>query len=71
MKYIRKTTRVLKWLDYTGKLLIVKIMGKIKLRVTNFEYVIVVIVTIMHINFQTKLQVSLKVMAQLIYYWSK
>ena len=48
----------------------VKIMGKIKVRVTNFGYVITVDVAIMYTNFQMKLQVSLKVMIQLIYYWS-
>ena len=46
-------------------------MGKIKLRVMNFGYVMTVNGTIMHTNFQTKLQVLLKVTVQLIYYWSK
>ena len=46
-------------------------MGKIKLRVLNFGYVMTVKVTIIHTDFQTKLQVSLEVMVQLIYYWSK
>ena len=46
-------------------------MIKIKLRITDFGYVITVNVTTMYINFQTKLQVLLKVMIQLIYYWSK
>ena len=46
-------------------------MGEIKLRVTNFGYMITVDVNIMHTNFQMKLQVLLKVMVQLVYYWSK
>ena len=46
-------------------------MGKIKLRVTNFGYVMTVDVTIMYTNFQVKLWVLLKVTVQLIYYWSK
>ena len=37
-------------------------MGKIKLRAMNFGYVMIVDVTIMYINSQMKLQVSLKVM---------
>ena len=44
-------------------------MGKIK--VMNFGYVITVNMTIMHTNFKTKLQILLKVMVQLVYYWSK
>ena len=43
-------------------------MDKIKLRVKNFGYLITVDVTIMYINFQTKLWVLLKVMVQLIYF---
>ena len=46
-------------------------MGKIKLRVTNFGYVITVNVTIISTNFQMKLFVLLKVTVQLVYYWSK
>ena len=46
-------------------------MTKIKLKVTHFGYVVTVDVTIMYIDLQTKLQVSLKVTVQLIYYWSK
>ena len=42
-----------------------KIMTKIKLRVLNFEYVVVIDMTIMYINFQMNLQVSLKVMVKL------
>ena len=53
------------------KLLIVKSMGKIKLTVLNFGYVITVDVIIMYTNFQTKLQVLIKVMVQLIFYESK
>ena len=56
---------------YKKNTFIVKIMGKIKLRVTNFAYVIPVPVTIMYINFLMKLWVLLKVTVQLIYYWSK
>ena len=41
-------------------------MTKIKLRITNFGYVITVDVTIMYTDFQMKLQVSLKVMVQLL-----
>ena len=43
-------------------------MGKIKLRVMNFGYVMTINITIMCINFQLKLQVSFKVMVQLDYY---
>ena len=46
-------------------------MTKIKLRIINFGYVITVNVTIMHANFQVKLQVSLKVTVQLLSYMSK
>ena len=46
-------------------------MTKIKLRVMNFGYVITVDRTIMHTNFQMKLQVLLKVTVQLVYYWFK
>ena len=41
-------------------------MGNIKLRALNFRYVMGVNMTIMYINFQMNLQVSLKVMVQLI-----
>ena len=54
-------------MNYTRKLLIVKIIGKIKLRFMNFRYVMNVHMTIMYTNFQMKLQVSLKVTVQLIY----
>ena len=43
----------------------VKIMTKIKLRVLNFGYLIAIYMTIMYINFQTNLQVSLKVTVKL------
>ena len=43
-------------------------MGKIKLTVTNFGYVMAVNMTIVCINFQMKLQVSLKVTVKLVYY---
>ena len=56
---------------YKKNIFRVKIMGKIKLRVTNFAYVIPVPVIIMYINFLMKLWVLLKVTVQLIYYWSK
>ena len=46
-------------------------MTKIKIRITNFGYVITVNVTIMHTKFHMKLWVSLKVMAQLLSYLSK
>ena len=46
-------------------------MTKIRLRVLNSGYVLTVNVAIMHTNFQMKLQVLLKVMVQLAYYWSK
>ena len=46
-------------------------MTKIKLRVINFGYIMIVDVTIMYINFQMKPQVLLRVMVQLVYYWSK
>ena len=46
-------------------------MIEIKHTIMNFGYVLTVNVTIMYINFQMKLHVSLKVMVQLIYYWSK
>ena len=46
-------------------------MTKIKLRIMNFGYVITVDVTIKYINFQSKVWVSLKVMVQLLSYWSK
>ena len=39
-------------------------MTKIELRITNFGYVITVDVTIMHTDFQMKLQVLLKVTVQ-------
>ena len=42
-----------------------KILGNNKLRVLNFGYVIADNVTIMCINFQTNLQVSLKGMVKL------
>ena len=42
-----------------------KILGNNKLRVLNFGYVMAVNVTIMYINFQTNLCVSLKVMVKL------
>ena len=40
-------------------------MGNIKLRVLNFGYIMGVNMTIMYINFQMNLQVSLKVMVKL------
>ena len=43
----------------------VEIMTKIKLRVVNFWYVMAINMTIMYINFQMNLQVSLKVMIKL------
>ena len=46
-------------------------MGKIKLRVTDFGYVVTVNVTIMYTNVQMKLHVSLKVMVPLLSYLSK
>ena len=49
----------------------VKIIGKIKLRVTYFGYVVTVDVTIMYTNFQIKLQVLLNVLVQLCSYLSK
>ena len=45
-------------------------MGEIKPRVMHFKYMIAVNVTILYTYFQMKMQVSLKVMVQLIYYWS-
>ena len=42
-----------------------KIMTKIKLTVLIFGYVIAINMTIMYINFQMNLQVSLKVMVEL------
>ena len=53
---------------YKETLLTVEILGKIKLRVLNFGYVITVNVTIMYTNFQMKLWVLLKVTVQLIYF---
>ena len=44
----------------------VRIMTKIKLRALNFGYVITVHMTIMYIQFEMNLQVSLKVMVKLI-----
>ena len=41
-------------------------MGKVKLIIMNFRYVIAVDVTLMHTNFQTKLQISLKLVVQLL-----
>ena len=41
-------------------------MTKIKLRIMNFRYVITVIVTIKYTMFQSKVQVLLKVMVQVI-----
>ena len=46
-------------------------MGNIKLRALNFGYMMGVNVTIMYKNFQMNLQVSFKVMIQLISYCSK
>ena len=43
-------------------------MGKIKLGVMNFGSVMTFNMTIMCINFQMRLQASLKVTVQLIYY---
>ena len=43
----------------------VEIITKFKLRVLSFGYVINIYMTIMHINFQMNLQVSLKVMVKL------
>ena len=50
---------------------IVKIMGKIKLRMMKFGYVTTVHVTIMHTNFQNKLWVLFKVTVQHCSYLSK
>ena len=41
-------------------------MGKIKLRITSFGYMVTIDVTIMYTKFQMKLHVSLKVTVQLI-----
>ena len=41
-------------------------MTKIKVRITNFGYVMTVNVTIMYTNYQMKLWVLLEVMVQLI-----
>ena len=53
-------------MNYIRKSSIVKIMSKIKLRVTNFGYVITVSVAVMYTNFQSKLQVLLQVTVQLL-----
>ena len=58
-------------MDFIRKLLMVEIITKIKLRVLNFRYVIAINMTIMYINSQTNLWVSLKVIAKLTLYCSK
>ena len=42
----------------------VEIMTKIKLRVLTFAYMPAIDMTIVHINFQTNLQISLKVIVK-------
>ena len=68
MKYIRKNGYgpEINWILNRKQLLIFNFIGNIKLRALNFGYVMGVDMTIMYINFQMNLWVSLKVMVQLV-----
>ena len=61
-KIYKKNQYGIEIIEFYKKLLMVKIITKFKLRALRFGYVIAINTTIMHINFQMILWVTLKVM---------